>query len=281
MREDQQVGLEETPEEYINRLVAIFREVKRCLKPEGTLWVNIGDSYAGSGKGRYADGSIKLSEKSDMQKGNIGSYDGGVSKVTLDGYKPKDLIGIPWMLAFALRQDGWYLRQDIIWSKPNPMPESVKDRCTRSHEYVFLLSKSQRYYFDHTAMLEDADPENEKRYKSPFFDKSEQDIVRPNSNPNTGGMKPYTGKRNRRDVWSIVPSHYAEAHFATFPEELIEPMVLAGCPENGIVLDPFLGSGTTALVAIKNRRQYVGIELNPSYVSMAKNRISAVNVSLF
>lgn len=241
VREDKQVGLEETPEEYIKRLVGIFKEVKRVLKKEGTLWVNIGDSYAGNGHGMNADGSEKL-------------Y----------GYKAKDLIGIPWLLAFALRNDGWYLRQDIIWHKPNPMPESVKDRCTKSHEYIFLLSKSPRYYFDYEAIQETATTGESVRDKNADGERF------------SSGLHVYGegGKRNKRDVWSVSPAHYKEAHFATFPEELIEPMILAGCPKNGIVLDPFMGSGTTGAVAVLNKRHYIGCELNQEYIKMANRRIA-------
>lgn len=248
-RVDNQIGLEETPEKYINRLVEVFREVKRVLRDDGIIWVNIGDSYSGSGKG--------------PKGGNIPT-----------GTKPKDLIGIPWMLAFALRADGWYLRQDIIWAKNNPMPESVKDRCTRSHEYIFMLTKSRKYYFDHTAMQEDADPKNKKRYRSPFNQGKCEETPYPNGGKNTPGMKPYTGKRNKRDVWQIsVCSSVKEAHFAVFPKELVEPCVLAGCPEGGIVLDPFNGSGTTGIVALSNNRNYIGVELNPEYVEITKRRI--------
>lgn len=282
VREDYQVGLEGTPEEYIERLVEIFREVRRVLKPDGTLWVNIGDTYYGSGGGRgtgYHDGRTDV-----LQSCNKGFNDmGNVPKITnkRDDIKPKDLIGIPWMLAFALRADGWYLRQDIIWHKPNPMPESVKDRCTKSHEYIFLLTKSERYFFNHDAIQEDADPLNASRYNSAFNIGKEQENFRPNGASNTPGMKEYTGKRNKRDVWTIIPSHYKGAHFATFPEELVYPMIMAGCKKGGVVLDPFMGSGTVAVVAKRNKFQYVGCELNPEYVKMAQNRIKYTKVKLF
>lgn len=282
VRVDAQIGLEETPEEYIERLVEIFREVKRLLKDDGTLWVNIGDTYYGSGGGRgtgYHDSRIDV-----LQSCNKGFNDmGNVPKITnkRDDIKPKDLIGIPWMLAFALRADGWYLRQDIIWHKPNPMPESVKDRCTKSHEYIFLLTKSERYYFNHDAIQEDADPLNASRYNSAFNIGKEQENFRPNGASNTPGMKEYTGKRNKRDVWTIIPSHYKGAHFATFPEELVYPMLTAGCKRGGVVLDPFMGSGTVAVVAKRNKFQYVGCELNPEYVKMANNRIKYTKVKLF
>lgn len=245
IRVDNQIGLEETPQKYIERLTEVFMEVHRVLKPEGTLWVNIGDSYNGSG------GNHKEGHKNDSGfQGNIGvKYGGKGAKV--DGLKPKDLIGIPWMLAFSLRNAGWYLRQDIIWHKPNPMPESVTDRCTKSHEYIFLMSKSQNYYFDFEAIQE--------------------------------GSIDNIGKRNKRDVWSVSVKPFKEAHFATYPQELIAPCILAGCPQGGIVLDPFMGSGTTAIVASKLGRDYVGIELNPEYKEMAERRIKLqkTNLTLF
>lgn len=246
IRVDNQIGLEETPQKYIERLTEVFMEVHRVLKPEGTLWVNIGDSYNGSG------GNHKEGHKNDSGfQGNIGvKYGGKGAKV--DGLKPKDLIGIPWMLAFSLRNvGGWYLRQDIIWEKRNPMPESVKDRCTKSHEYIFLMSKSQNYYFDFEAIQE--------------------------------GSIDNIGKRNKRDVWSVSVKPFKEAHFATYPQELIAPCILAGCPQGGIVLDPFMGSGTTSIVASKLGRDYVGIELNPEYKEMAERRIKLqkTNLTLF
>ena len=250
---DGQIGLEETPEKYIDKLVAVFREVKRVLKEDGTLWINIGDSYAG-GAGRWG-GTNNVSEKQTTNNGSLSEIP-IAKKWQHDIIKPKDLIGIPWMLAFALRADGWYLRQDIIWHKPNPMPESVKDRCTKSHEYIFLLSKSPKYYFDNVAIQEDCVSRDKIDY------------------PN--GMK-----RNKRDVWTVNPSHYKDAHFATFPEELIEPMILACCPKGGVVLDMFMGSGTTAVVAKKNHRNWVGCELNEEYVKMAENRIKNTKKKLF
>lgn len=261
-----QIGLEESPEEYINRLVEVFREVKRVLRDDGILWVNIGDTYASNGKtgsGGRKQGTNLIEE---------GRYFDG--KRISHGCKPKDLIGIPWMLAFALRADGWYLRQDIIWAKNNPMPESVKDRCTRSHEYIFMLTKSRKYYFDHEAMQEDTDPKYAKRYNKPFMDKAEQNYPHPQGGHNTGGMKKYNGKRNKRDVWQVsVCSTVKEAHFAIFPKELIEPCILAGCPEGGWVLDPFNGSGTTGIVATQNKRNYIGIDLNPEYLEITKRRV--------
>lgn len=246
VREDKQVGLEETPEEYIERLVQIFREVRRVLKPEGTLWVNIGDTYYGSGGGRgstYHDGRTDV-----VQSGNKGFNDMLYAPVLThkrDDMKNKDLIGIPWMLAFALRKDGWYLRQDIIWHKPNPMPESVADRCTKSHEYIFLLAKSPKYYFDHEAIQE----------------------------PATGYDDEKTPIRNKRDVWTVNVKGDPEAHFATYPTKLIKPCILAGAPSDGLVLDPFMGSGTTARVARECNRHFVGFELNPEYMKIIERKI--------
>ena len=259
VREDNQIGLEEKPEEYIERLVEVFHEVKRILKPEGTLWVNIGDSYNGNKTGNT----------------EVNKHKGVVTdtfKKKWSGAKTKDLIGIPWLLAFALRNDGWYLRQDIIWHKPNPMPESVKDRCTKSHEYIFLLSKRPKYYFDYKAIQEDAKTGETMRDKN--AEGYQADYAK--GDRFSEGVYVYgkDGKRNKRDVWAVTPAHYKEAHFATFPEELVKPMLLAGCPKDGIVLDPFMGSGTTGAVAILNGRHYIGCELNEKYIEMANKRIS-------
>ena len=281
IREDNQIGLEESPEEYIKRLVDVFSNVYRILKDDGTLWINIGDSYCGSHGNDKRQSIATNKDVRDSYSENHISLASGLSN--LDGYKPKDLIGIPWMLAFALRESGWYLRQDIIWNKPNPMPESVKDRCTKSHEYVFLLTKSAKYYFDSDSIQEYAisDP---RRYDYPIMNGAKEQqsgLSRPNHSTNTGGMKVWTGKRNKRSVWSVVPSHYKEAHFATFPEELVYPMLIAGCPKDGVVLDPFMGSGTVGVVAKKNHRDYIGIELNPKYIEMAEHRIKTTMKKLF
>lgn len=255
-----QIGLEESPEDYINKLVEVFREVKRVLRDDGILWVNIGDSYSGSGKGPKG----KISR--DCQNMNKIGKGGNIPT----GTKPKDLIGIPWMLAFALRADGWYLRQDIIWAKNNPMPESVKDRCTRSHEYIFMLTKSRKYYFDHKAIQEPTATCDENV--------RDRDHTKLNNTPGRSrmaGLKRNNYKtRNKRDVWRVgVCSSVKEAHFAVFPKELIEPCILAGCPEGGWVLDPFNGSGTTGIVATQNKRNYIGIDLNPEYLEITKRRI--------
>lgn len=273
-----QIGVETTPEEYIDNLVVVFREVRRILRQDGTLWLNIGDSYA-TKTGRYAP---------NLSKRNVC---GKSSRGTPEGYKHKDLIGIPWMLAFALRADGWYLRQDIIWQKPNAMPESVRDRCTKSHEYIFLLAKSERYYFDHEAIREPrisrkCDARPVAGSKGAFGPRQArlrgsgniQKKYRPTpGGKHLGGNIPYTGEsplRGRRDVWTVATRGCKGEHFAVFPEQLIEPCVLAGCPEGGTVLDPFTGSGTTGAVAKRLRRSFIGVEINPDYWEMAQKRIS-------
>ena len=263
-----QIGLEESPEEYIDKLVIVFREVKRILKSDGTLWVNIGDSYA-TGGGRY---KRQQSKNAGVGANNEKAQNSVPFVGTPDGCKGKDLIGIPWLLAFALRNDGWYLRQDIIWHKPNPMPESVKDRCTKSHEYIFLLSKSPKYYFDYEAIQEPANYKDATGIK--FGGTKYGDSADTKFATYSGNEYSSNGTRNKRDVWSVIPSHYKEAHFATFPEELVTPMLLAGCPKDGVVLDPFMGSGTTGAVAILNKRHYIGCELNKEYIEMANRRIA-------
>jgi DNA modification methylase len=270
---DGQIGLEETPEEYVQKLVAVFREVKRVLKDDGTLWVNIGDTYA-----THASASKKYAH--NFKSANIAAKNGiGTLKKTTPskmGLKEKDLIGIPWMLAFALRADGWYLRQDIIWHKPNPMPESVRDRCTKSHEYIFLLSKSRKYYYDYKAIQEPT-----TTYDSNIRNR---DIGKMNNTPgrsHMNGLKHNMYKvRNKRDVWSVPVRPFKGAHFATFPEELIKPCVLAGSRENGIVLDPFFGSGTTGIVATRFNRDFIGIELNSDYIGIAKRRLESVQTEM-
>lgn len=252
-----QLGLEDTFQDYIDNLVEVFEEVKRVLKPEGTLWLNLGDSYSSS-----PTGSIGKSKK---QKSNMGSHK-DFKRNKILSLPQKNLIGIPFRVAFALQAAGWYLRQDIIWNKPNPMPESVKDRCTKAHEYIFLLSKSPKYYFDNEAIKEDAKfpdgPNTPKSIKAVegVYSKNLQKI----------GANP---KRNKRSVWTVTTKPYKGAHFATFPMDLIEPCVLAGCPETGIVLDPFGGSGTTGIVASNLNRNAILVELNPEYIELAKQRI--------
>lgn len=266
-----QIGLEETPEEYVEKLVEIFREVRRILKPEGTLWVNIGDSYAGSGKGAA---NYPETHKGGMQSSNRGAFGTAIPKTKRsEGIKNKDLIGIPWMLAFALRADGWYLRQDIIWAKPNPMPESIKDRCTKSHEYIFLLSKSSKYYFDHEAIQEPATYARTAPTAPAGSFEGKRKHAHEKFKHISQSFRAIRDFRNKRDVWTVGVSRYRGAHFATFPEKLIEPCILAGTPKGGIVIDPFFGAGTTGVVAVKNNRKYIGIELNPDYAEIAKRRI--------
>ena len=246
--EDYQIGQEESPEEYIEKLVKVFREVRNILTDDGTLWLNIGDSYY-----NYRPGK-------------------------LEGLKEKDLIGIPWMLAFALRSDGWYLRQDIIWHKPNPMPESVKDRCTKSHEYIFLLSKNKKYYYDHEAIKEKAvgerwggnTPINMNNTKD--TDNQFSGLTRP--------RKMVYDKRNKRSVWKITNRPYKGAHFAVYPEELIKPCILAGSQKGDIILDPFMGSGTTAFVAKSLGRDYIGCELHEDYGKLIQQRVNERVVNL-
>lgn len=298
-----EIGLEETPEQFVAKLVDVFRELKRVLKDDGTLWLNLGDSYSGSGDGGGT--------KSLLRENNAVRFTGrDTSKPKQLGLKPKDLIGIPWMVAFALRSDGWYLRQDIIWHKPNPMPESVTDRCTKSHEYIFLLSKSAKYYYDQdaikTEIIEDKGPQT-------FGGKKSRDAQSTGGDPRNGhrsdknsqwgkvwqpkayahrgeGDKKLTGHSgnydkdgnligngmaNKKSVWTVTTKPYSEAHFATYPPDLIVDCIKAGCPEGGIVLDPFMGAGTTALVARKLNRNYIGFELNPEYIRIAKNRLQS------
>lgn len=272
-----QIGLEDTPEEYIERLIAVFHEVYRVLSPDGTLWVNIGDSYAGSGKGaaNYPDNAMKY--KQGTSRGTVGCVS-IVKKIS--GYKKKDLIGIPWMLAFALRDDGWFLRQDIIWAKPNPMPESVTDRCTKSHEYIFMLSKSPKYYFDREAIHEKTVTKGIMPQNSPPRYSGNKYTSHPDKFFRTKSGNVYMDReyRNKRDVWMIPTKPTKEAHFATFPERLAADCILAGCPENGIVLDPFMGSGTTGIVARKFNRRYIGFELNPEYIQIAKRRLKKLGL---
>ncbi len=303
-----QIGLEETPEQYVEKITAVFSEVKRVLKPEGTLWLNLGDSYAGSGKGIGSDHGKAVFSDGDIKKTDW-------SKV---GLKAKDLIGIPWMVAFALRADGWYLRQDIIWHKPNPMPESVTDRCTKSHEYIFLMSKSGQYYYDQEAIKQPVADQTVLRMSQQIKDQKGSDrvpgktngnmkAVGPGRNPrksvdtsggnqgsekgipamaiNGRGVNGHSGyynqngeligggMANKKSVWTVTTKPFKEAHFATFPPDLIIDCIKAGCPENGIVLDPFMGSGTTAVVARKLNRNYIGFELNQDYIKIQDKRI--------
>jgi len=266
---DGQLGLESTPDEYVQKLVEIFREVMRVLKDEGTLWLNLGDSYAGSN-------SAGIEDNKAAGKGSRKTVVKERPNKVVKGLKPKDLVGIPWRVAFALQADGWYLRSDIIWYKPNAMPESVRDRPTKAHEYIFLMSKSPRYYYDYKAILESLKRPSELERSTPA-------MFRGRNKHNGYGTRKHSGNeykgelegRNKRSVWTVSTKPFSEAHFATFPPDLIEPCILAGCPSGGIVLDPFFGAGTTGLVAMRNGRQYIGIELNEEYIEIAEKRLQA------
>lgn len=289
---DGQIGQESTPDEYVATIVDVFREVRRVLRPDGVVFLNLGDSYYGSGKGRNADGSFHEGSLNGKQGTNRGSVEGrlfktGARAATL---KPKDLVGIPWRVAFALQADGWYLRSDIIWAKPNPMPESVRDRPTKAHEYVFLLTKRERYYYDAAAIAEPAawDRRGDQSVIKP--QQGTASWIKPKTKQDLLGKQTYTGfngrwaasvedgtapkTRNKRSVWQIATQPYAEAHFATFPEALVEPCVLAGSLEGDTVLDPFAGSGTVGVVALRHNRRFVGIDLNHEYAEMARRRIT-------
>lgn len=259
---DEQFGLEETPELFVQNLVALFREIRRALRDDGTVWLNLGDSYAGNN-----------SQASNNGRAGFGNERERIVNRTGVGLKPKDLIGIPWRVAFALQADGWYLRQDIIWHKPNPMPESVTDRCTKSHEYIFLLSKSAKYWYDAEVVKEDSihygtDSRSDKgniRYEGKRTDNGEGNGQQ--------GFATITEKRNKRSVWTVTTKPFKDAHFATFPEDLIIPCVLAGCPKGGIVYDPFGGAGTTAVVSHRAGRNWILSELNADYVNIANKRL--------
>ena len=261
-----QIGLEDTPNAFVARLVEVFREVRRVLRDDGTLWLNLGDSYA-------ADRGYQVEQtKGGPKHGKAQAASGRSQRAADYGLKVKDLIGIPWRVAFALQADGWYLRQDIIWSKPNPMPESVRDRCTKAHEYVFLLSKSPRYYFDSEAIKEPAlqpkgMPQQVAQHKQRALGANKGGTLGTNQGAET---------RNRRSVWTVTTKPFKGAHFATFPPDLIEPCILAGCPVGGTVLDPFGGSGTTAGVALKHGRNAILCELNPSYAALVPGRVRSI-----
>jgi DNA modification methylase len=274
VRKDRQLGLERTPEEYVARMVEIFREVRRVLTKDGTLWLNLGDSYASNGcylhtwMDKHPEKKHLHTKNSERYK-DVPAFRGGEYSI-----KPKDLVGIPWRVAFALQADGWYLRQDLIWHKPNPMPESVTDRCTKAHEYVFLMSKSAKYYYDNEAVKEQAvAPDSIHVHKdgNKMSDVSDDPLYATKPQRTMGGYE----KRNKRSVWTVTTKPFKEAHFATFPRDLIRPMIQAGCPADGVVLDPFMGSGTTAIEAIYQGKRYIGIDLNPDYCAMAAKRIDA------
>ena len=289
----QEIGCEESPEQYVKRMVDVFREVKRILRDDGTVWLNLGDSYASNGC--YINAWLEKDHNKDKKHLHTKNHERYEDRKAFRGgeygIKAKDLIGIPWRVAFALQADGWYLRQDIIWHKPNPMPESVEDRCTKSHEYIFMLTKKPRYYYDHEAIKEPladasigrADRKRRliKREGVGTLGKQIENGVDPKHgyaglamgrNGKTGYSE--DGKRNKRSVWTVTTKPFRGAHFATFPKDLITPCVLAGCPINGTVFDPFTGSGTTAVVALNNNRNFIGTELNPEYVKLAEGRIA-------
>lgn len=325
---DGQIGLEETPDAFVAEMVAVFREVRRVLRDDGTLWLNLGDSYAGSGRGGNPTKESSTlqgghsSQEASMVSRTRGSklpagfhekarLDGSIGRAWMSppaGLKQKDLIGIPWRVAFALQADGWFLRQDIIWSKPNPMPESVGDRCTKAHEYLFLLSKGPRYYFDGEAIAEplavasvarlaqDLDGQigsdrvpgktngrmkavgkgNRKTFRGGGAYTSGKSFNNGASvqNDSIGNEPNDRGLRNKRSVWTVATQPFKEAHFATFPPDLVEPCIKAGCPIGGLVLDPFGGAGTTGLVADRLQRDAILVELNPAYAEMARKRLS-------
>lgn len=293
---DQQIGLEPTPEAYVEAIANVFREVRRVLRDDGTLWLNLGDSYFGGG---YSNHEINGESWKDKMNGDKRRGRQQTLKNANPSLKPKDLVGIPWMLAFALRADGWYLRQDIIWHKPNPMPESVRDRCTKAHEYIFLLSKSARYYYNAEAIAESCSENTHARISQDVANQIGSERAHAGGKTN-GKMKAVVKgssrkiaaagngikanesfqnavclkveKRNKRTVWSVATQPYSGAHFAVFPPDLIEPCIMAGCPEGGVVLDPFLGSGTTAEVAQRNGCRFIGCEMNPEYFKLATKR---------
>lgn len=267
-----QIGLEASPEEYVAKIVEVFREVRRVLRDDGTLWLNLGDSYAAGGNGGHG---VK-------QFSNRGTrVFAGRPKKAPEGLKPKDLVGIPWRVAFALQADGWYLRQDIIWHKPNPMPESVTDRCTKAHEYIFLLSKAPKYYFDNEAIKVPPAEGTIRRGPVSFGGEKGRNYKPDKHDPNYrcgneqwGRAYEYSnGAVNKRSVWTVANKPFKGAHFATFPSGLVETCILAGSSGGDIVLDPFMGAGTTGLVAVQTAREFIGIELNPDYIEIAKGRI--------
>jgi DNA modification methylase len=301
---DGQIGLEATPVEFVAEMVSVFREVKRVLRDDGVCWLNLGDSYCGYKGDQYGIAKGNLTARTPVAVD--GRFETGTPQTS--GVKNKDLIGIPWMVAFALRADGWYLRQDIIWHKPNPMPESVTDRCTKSHEYMFLLTKSDRYFFNSDAIKEDAvcghlpgnnshkgetayaEGDSKHRTKAGLVNyakKVRESAAKGSFNGKTEAMadtgqnafRAVVDKRNKRSVWTVSVKPYKGAHFATFPADLIRPCVAAGCPEGGTVLDPFTGSGTTAEVAKANGCKFIGCELNPEYLKLAADRFKQRSLS--
>ena len=257
-RKDQQLGLEDTPDQFVENLVNVFREVRRVLKDDGTVWLNLGDSYSSGSRKTTTNQTLR----GDSELVSIRPQ-------PVNSIKEKDLIGIPWKVAFALQADGWYLRQDIIWHKPNPMPESVKDRCTKSHEYIFLLSKNAHYYFDQEAIKEGTTTKD-----NIIRNRDETKLNNTPGRTRMEGLKTNEYEtKNKRSVWTVTTKPYSEAHFATYPHDLIIPCIKAGCPENGTVLDPFGGSGTTAQVAAQLNRNAILCELNPEYIKIANQRL--------
>ena len=259
-RRDQQIGLEQSPAEYVAEMVAVFEEVRRVLKDDGVLWLNLGDSYVGTG----SKGDCKDPKYAEGRNGQTVAINNKVQ-----GLKSKDLVGIPWRVAFALQEAGWWLRQDIIWHKPNPMPESVTDRCTKAHEYLFMLTKSPRYYFDNETIKVPVKQDWGTRNRTNGKYHNDGTGLQPHS-----GLEKSYEKANKRSVWSINTKPFKGAHFAVMPEALCEPPILASSRENDLILDPFTGSGTVATVALRHKRNYIGIELNPEYVQIAINRIT-------
>jgi len=283
-----QLGLESTPEEYVANMVAVFGEVRRVLRDDGTVWLNLGDSYASDTKGSGGTGKSGLRKDGRDERQRLITAERTIGHQKMDplrlrhGVKPKDLVGIPWRVAFALQADGWYLRSDIIWAKPNPMPESITDRPTKAHEYVFLLAKSPRYWYDADAIKEDAihagrtvkasDPDTAKNGQKGQYGATALGFTPHDTVVGTG--------RNRRSVWTIATKPYPGAHYAVMPEALVEPCVLAGCPEGGTVLDPFGGSGTVARVANRLSRRAVLIDLNPEYLEQQMKRNADIPLGL-
>jgi DNA modification methylase len=288
---DDQIGLEKSPTEYVAELVAVFGEVRRVLRDDGTLWLNLGDSYA-----RMQENNVPQSKNPQC------APPAGTGRIKNAGLKPKDLVGIPWMLAFALRADGWYLRSDIIWHKPNPMPESVTDRPTKAHEYIFLFSKSQQYFYNAEAIKEDGSGvSGGASFGKVNLDGPGARRISAEDNARIRGTDKQRGhgrrhagfndrwdameradqigsKVNKRDVWTVCPANFPEAHFAVFPPKLIEPCILAGCPDGGCALDPFCGAGTTPFVCQQQAVGCVGIELNPNYCEMMSRRLAQANL---
>lgn len=296
---DDQIGMEETPDSFVLNMVEVFTEVNRVLKETGTLWLNLGDTYSSHKDCKSVPDTLRVGGNSEnaniIDKGK--SHSRNTKTLKSVGLKNKDLIGIPWMVAFALRSSGWYLRQDIIWSKPNPMPESVTDRCTKAHEYIFLLSKSAKYYYDHEAIQTQLTVSSIQRLSQDIESQNGSDrvpgktngtmkavahksAITPGQTPHSKALKRMNGESdpeyttaNKRSVWTVTTKPFSGAHFATFPQDLISDCVKAGCPRGGVILDPFMGAGTTAVVARKLDRNFIGFELNAEYIKIAEKRI--------